>query len=78
MATVSKTEELKKRHGVCQERIVTSVLEARLPCERLSSQRELRHFFVNAHPQFLSVFFLVASATRDIQSIAFLAPKSNT
>jgi len=25
---VAKTKELKKRHGVCQERIVTSVLEA--------------------------------------------------
>jgi len=28
VATVARTKELKKRHGVCQERIVSSVLEA--------------------------------------------------
>jgi len=36
---VSKTMELKTRYGVCQERIVTSILEAVSRGERLSFQR---------------------------------------
>ena len=43
VATVSKTNELKKRSwGVCRERIVTSVLEARLPSAVRASSSSCR------------------------------------